>query len=53
MLNAYAKELGKKNFSVDSKEESKEEKNEEPKKDFFAFARIETKSSFLDGLLGK
>ena len=53
MLNAYAKELGKKNFSVDSKEESKEEKSEEPKKDFFAFARIETKSSFLDGLLGK
>ena len=53
MLNAYAKELGKKNFSVDSKEESKEEKSEDLKKDFFAFARIETKSSFLDGLLGK
>ena len=52
MLNAYAKELGKKNFATETKEE-KEEKKEEVKKDFFAFAKVETKSSFLDGLLGK
>lgn len=51
MLNAYAKELGKKTFSVEKTDT--EEKNEESKKDFFAFARVETKSSFLDGLLGK
>lgn len=50
MLNSYAKELGKKSFSV---EESKEEKKEEINKDFFAFAKVETKSSFLDGLLGR
>ena len=50
MLNTYAKELGKKSFSV---EESKEEKKEEINKDFFAFAKVETKSSFLDGLLGR
>ena len=51
MLNVYAKELGKKNFATETKE-VKEEK-EEAKKDFFAFAKVETKSSFLDGLLGK
>ena len=50
MLNSYAKELGKKNFSVNEKEN---EANEVEKKDFFAFARIKTESSFLDGLLGK
>lgn len=49
MLNTYAKELGKKNFSVEK--DNKEKETE--KKDFFAFARIKTESSFLDGLLNK
>ena len=45
MLLQYAKS-GKLNFSV-----NKPEEKEEPKKDFFAFARIEPKNDFLDGLL--
>jgi hypothetical protein len=45
MLLQYAKS-GKLNFSV-----VEQEKKEEPKKDFFAFARINDKSDFLDGLL--
>ena len=44
LLLQYAKS-GKLNFA--------EEKKEEPQKDFFAFARVEKSSSFLDGLLGK
>lgn len=49
MLNSYAKKFSKTEFAKKVEEAPKEE----PKKDFFAFARIETKSSFLDGLLGK
>ena len=45
MLLQYAKS-GKLNFAA-----SESEKKEEPKKDFFAFAVREEKSSFLDGLL--
>ena len=49
MLNTYAKKFSKTEFAktVDAEEK------EEVKKDFFAFAKVETKSSFLDGLLGK
>lgn len=46
MLLQYAKS-GKLNFAAIEREEKKEE----PKKDFFAFARVEHNSSFLDGLL--
>lgn len=46
MLLDYAKS-GKLNFAT------KTENKEEPKKDFFAFARRESNNSFLDGLLNK
>ena len=46
MLLQYAKS-GKLNFAV----VEQNEKKEEPKKDFFAFARVESNTSFLDGLL--
>ena len=46
MLLQYAKS-GKLNFAAIEQKEKKEE----PKKDFFAFARVEHNSSFLDGLL--
>lgn len=46
MLLQYAKS-GKLNFAAIERKEKKEE----PKKDFFAFARVEHNSSFLDGLL--
>ena len=46
MLLDYAKS-GKLNFA------SKAENKEEPKKDFFAFARSDSNTSFLDGLLNK
>ena len=46
MLLQYAKS-GKLHFA----EVDKEEKNEEPKRDFFAFANRGGKTSFLDGLL--
>lgn len=45
ILLQYAK-AGRLNFAADTSE-----KREEPKKDFFAFARVEHNSSFLDGLL--
>jgi hypothetical protein len=45
MLLAYAKS-GKLNFAV-----IEPEKKEEPRKDFFAFAKVNHDSSFLDGLL--
>ena len=44
MLLQYAKS-GKLNFAVN------EQPKDEPKKDFFAFARVEHNTSFLDGLL--
>ena len=50
-LTEYAKKFNKAEFAA--KANSEEPKVEEPKKDFFAFARFETKSSFLDGLLSK
>ena len=46
MLLQYAKS-GKLNFAA----VEQSEKKEEPKKDFFAFARVESNTSFLDGLL--
>ena len=45
ILLQYAK-AGKLNFAADTSE-----KKEESKKDFFAFAKVEHNSSFLDGLL--
>lgn len=45
ILLQYAK-AGKLNFAADTFE-----KKEEPKKDFFAFGRIDYNTSFLDGLL--
>ena len=45
ILLQYAKS-GKLNFSA-----KETEKKDEPKKDFFAFARVEQNTSFLDGLL--
>ena len=50
MLLAYAK-TGKLNFEATHMEE--EEKKEEPKRDFFAFARIEPKTDFLDKVLAE
>jgi hypothetical protein len=47
MLLAYAKS-GKLKFASNV-----EQHNEEPKKDFFAFARFEQNTSFLDSLLNK
>ena len=49
MLLQYAK-TGKLNFA---KEVKPIQKQEEPKKDFFAFARVEHDTSFLDKLLKK
>jgi len=48
ILLAYAKS-GQLNFA----RTKQEEKTEAPKKDFYAFARIERNTSFLDGLLKK
>lgn len=51
MLLAYAK-TGKLNFEA-THAKNEEEKVEEPKKDFFAFARIEPKTDFLDKVLAE
>ena len=47
MLLQYAKS-GKLNFTA-----IETEKEEVPKRDFFAFAKVERNTSFLDGLLGR